>query len=205
MTDNNQPDVNGAQNVVYVKKRSTYTPFLLVMLILSSIFTAFSAIGIVVAVGELISNNSGSSGVISTLVNVFSLLISVGSIAALALLWMKKKEGIILKFLLLSLSVIVAVISIGFVKGGSFNTDNECREILAQQSTYNVQSNPYDRCKEQRVVFNFLDELAENLTVFGIILSVFWNGGIAALWFFAWRAQEKHDGIEKFLGKKTAK
>ncbi len=205
MTDNNQPDVNGAQNVVYVKKRSTYTPFLLVMLILSSIFTAISTIGLIVIVANIASGSYNDTGLVRIFVDGISAIVALASIAALALLWMRKKEGIILKFVLLILTVAGSLFSVGIAKDDLLSSSKECRDVMSQQSSLSMSSDLNYNCEDEKIAFNVINSFGENLVVFGIILSVFWNGGIATLWYFAWRAQEKHDGIEKFLGKKTAK
>ncbi len=157
------------------EKKSLYAPFLLVMLILSSIVTSFMIIGLVVGVINFVFSTAvvvdsvESASVMRGVVAFGQVLIAVGSAVALALLWMRKKEGLILKMILLAFSSLVSVLAVNYSYGFSG---------LVEGSTV-------------RLVILMIG-----------ILAVLWNGGIATLWYFAWRAQEKYDGIGKFLGSK---
>ncbi len=157
---------------------AVYAPFLLVMLILSSIATVFISIIAVTTIVEIASTLSGSFSPDNTIAymvtRISSVLIAIGSIASLALLWMRKKEGIILKFILLGLTILVTMGSAFFVNDLG------------------------------RTIGNGFYSLGDTIKILIVLLSLIWNGGIATLWIFAWRAQEKHEGITKFLGSKKA-
>lgn len=153
-------------------KKSVFAPFLLVMLILSSIIVAIMVISLVVIIVEMVSaiaRGNSYGGVDEWVVNGVQAVINIGSIVALALLWMRRKEGIILKFGLLGLSVVHGIF--GAISRTGFGTFG-----------------------------GLSDSTVSLLTVIIGIVVLVWNGGIATLWYFAWRAQERHDGIDKFLG-----
>jgi hypothetical protein len=190
--------------------------FLLVILILSVIWTSFSVVAYIygLASGSL-SDSVASRNAFYWINIIMDPLIIVGSVAALALLWMRNKIGIVLKLSLLALSILVSLSTMGIDYKefsctdyeGQFisSVDDEGRTVISRSrsvagfstSTSFSATNSLDTCEELEDVFASLTN--GPLRTIGVFVPIIFNIGVGLLWIFAWKDQQKRDGKSEFF------
>lgn len=168
--------------------KSRYSTLFLIMLIFSSIGAFFSFFGLFSSVfSAVVSFNDGKSteGILA----LVSIPISIMGLVALILLFMKKKIGLIVKLLAISLSLFLSIANITFSKA-TFVT--ELKKGISESMRDDQIST------EERQLLDsansFVDKNGEDLlVVFGIIFSFISAGISILLWSLAWKSQMKHD------------
>lgn len=168
--------------------KSRYSTLFLIMLIFSSIGAFFSFFGLFSSVfSAVVSFNDGKSteGILA----LVSIPIIIMGLVALILLFMKKKIGLIVKLLAISLSLFLSIANITFSKA-TFVT--ELKKGISESMRDDQIST------EERQLLDsansFVDKNGEDLlVVFGIIFSSVSAGISILLWSLAWKSQMKHD------------
>ncbi|MBP6880005.1 hypothetical protein KBC31_00060 [Candidatus Saccharibacteria bacterium] len=173
-----------------------YSGFFLTMLILASIVAFFSLFGSLFSFIAAIGFVSEGEPLVA-LATALNPVVNLFSLVSLGLLYFKKSAGLYLKFVTLSLAVLLAGFST-YLGANSDSFKKGVTDSAYEQSTTTDSALTKEEVKTERMIEDFFISSSAPI-IFGSVAlfgSLVWNSGAGILWFLAWRSQKKHDVLE---------
>ncbi len=187
---------NNNQNIgpmMPVPTKSKYSAFYLIMLILATISAVFTFFGFFGSVySSVVSFNEGRYFI--GIISIIEIVIGIASLATLALLYMKKKAGFVMKMVLILLSIFLGIAA-SFATSSTFVSDFNAG---FEQSYSNGDEKTVEEDQIANSIKKFVNDYSGSILITATIIGVIYKMMIALLWFFAWKSQLKHDA--EFFG-----
>ena len=181
---------NNNQNIgpmMPIPTKSKYSAFYLIMLILATISAVFTFFGFFGSVySSVVSFNEGRYFI--GIISIIEIVIGIASLATLALLYMKKKAGFVMKMVLILL--IFLGIAASFATSSTFVSDFNAG---FEQSYSNGAEKTVEEDQIANSIKKFVNDYSGSILITATIIGVIYKMMIALLWFFAWKSQLKHD------------
>ena len=128
------------------------------------------------------------------IISIIEIVIGIASLATLALLYMKKKAGFIMKMVLILLSIFLGIAA-SFATSSTFVSDFNAG---FEQSYSNGDEKTVEEDQIANSIKKFVNDYSGSILITATIIGVIYKMMIALLWFFAWKSQLKHDA--EFFG-----
>ncbi len=210
-----QPDFNAqdASTLAAQQGKPKYGPFMLTMLILSTIYTSLSLISLIsfailgatfssALFGNFTFDGSEFRGVLG-IIMVITIINTLVSIAVLVLPWMKNKWGMVLKYVLMTISIIMTIVTATtgiedkIVKD---TTTPKLNSAICEDQTSLLYQPSNKLCKEDvGISSKSLRSSSSASKIASSIIGIMFTSGVGVLWYFAWMSEQKRDGKKGFL------